>query len=88
MRRFKSRFLLVIICLMIIIPLAGCSGISVDSGVSSAQSYSYVGSVNSDIYHNPSCQWAQKIHSENEIWFISEDDARSNGYRACKVCRP
>lgn len=48
----------------------------------------YVGSINSDIYHYPSCEWAQKIQPANEIWFSSPQDARAHGYRACKVCRP
>ncbi len=45
-----------------------------------------VGSVESDKYHYPSCRWAKKIKPENEIWFSSEEDARAQGYTACKVC--
>lgn len=48
----------------------------------------YVGSINSDIYHFPSCQWAKEIHPENQIWFSSAQDARDHGYRACQVCKP
>ena len=48
----------------------------------------YVGSVNSNIYHYPNCRWAKKIKSHNEVWFSSMADAKSKGYRACKVCRP
>ena len=48
----------------------------------------YVGSINSNIYHYPSCIWAQKINPENEIWFTSVADAKVHGYRACKVCKP
>ncbi len=48
----------------------------------------YVGSVNSNIYHYPSCRWANEIHYDNEIWFSSVADAKSHGYRACKVCKP
>lgn len=50
--------------------------------------YMYVGSKNSDIYHKPSCEWAQKIHGENLIEFIDRVDANAYGYRACKVCKP
>ncbi len=48
----------------------------------------YVGSKNSNIYHRPSCQWAQKISKSNEIWFSSIADAEAKGYRPCKVCKP
>ena len=48
----------------------------------------YVGSVNSDKYHYPSCQHAKKILPSNKIWFSSAEDAKAHGYVACKVCKP
>jgi len=48
----------------------------------------YVGSINSNIYHNSSCYWAQKINLSNEIWFISKSDAEAHGYIQCQVCKP
>ena len=48
----------------------------------------YVGSVNSDIYHYPSCGQAGKIKSYNEIWFDSVSGARSSGYFSCSFCKP
>jgi len=48
----------------------------------------FVGSVNSDVYHYPTCTYAQRIYPENQIWFSSSDEARAHGYRPCKVCRP
>ena len=48
----------------------------------------YVGSINSDKYHYPDCEWAQKIKMENEIWFDTEEEARATGYKPCKVCKP
>lgn len=48
----------------------------------------FVGSINSDVYHYPTCTYAQRIYPENQIWFSSSEDARANGYRPCKVCRP
>lgn len=48
----------------------------------------FVGSVKSDKYHYPDCQWAKKIKPENEIWFSSSEDARAQGYVPCKVCSP
>lgn len=49
---------------------------------------SYVGSTKSDKYHETGCRHAKKIKSSNEIWFDSADDARSQGYVPCKVCKP
>jgi len=48
----------------------------------------FVGSVNSDVYHYPGCRYVKKIHPENLIGFSSSDEARSYGYRPCKVCNP
>lgn len=48
----------------------------------------YVGSKNSNKYHNPSCQWAKKIKSSNLVSFSSKKDAESKGYIPCKVCSP
>ena len=48
----------------------------------------YVGSVNSDKYHKPSCEWAQKILPKNEVWFDTAEQARQAGYKPCKTCRP
>lgn len=48
----------------------------------------YVGSVDSDKYHNPSCRFAEEILPENEIWFDSTEDAESSGYYPCGSCRP
>jgi len=48
----------------------------------------FVGSVNSNKYHLPSCEWAQKISPSNEIWFSSAEEAQAKGYVPCKVCNP
>ena len=48
----------------------------------------YVGSINSDKYHYPSCRYAQQIYPENEIWFSSASDAQAMGYVPCKVYNP
>lgn len=48
----------------------------------------YVGSINSDVYHYPTCTYAQRIYPENLIWFSSPADAKAQGYRPCKVCHP
>ena len=48
----------------------------------------YVGSVDSDKYHIPGCRFAEKILSENEIWFDTVEEAQAAGYTACGVCHP
>ncbi len=48
----------------------------------------FVGSIESNKYHDPSCRHAEKISSANEIWFTDAADAQAHGYVACKVCHP
>lgn len=48
----------------------------------------FVGSVNSNVYHYPSCTYAQNIKPANQIWFSDAADAVSHGYRPCTVCNP
>lgn len=48
----------------------------------------YVGSIDSDKFHYPTCRWAEKILKENEIWFDTIDEAKLQGYDACGVCKP
>ena len=48
----------------------------------------YIGSMNSDKYHLPSCEWARKIKPGNSVWFSSLEEARRAGYVPCKVCQP
>jgi len=47
-----------------------------------------VASKESNVYHKPSCRYAEKIKSENKIWFDSPAEARAAGYRPCEVCNP
>lgn len=46
----------------------------------------YVGSIQSDKYHKPHCQYVDTILKENEIWFATLEDAIAAGYIACKKC--
>ena len=48
----------------------------------------YVGSSESNKYHNPSCRYVKKILPENKIWFDSAADAEAQGYSPCGVCNP
>ena len=79
------KFGIVLIALLILAIVAGAVGCGSTSDNGSGV---YVGSKNSNIYHYPSCEWAKKISSQNEIWFDSVTDAKAHGYRACKVCKP
>lgn len=58
------------------------------SYASSGSGGSYVGSVNSDKFHYPSCGQASKIKSSNLISFSSRDEAVSSGYSPCSFCSP
>ena len=48
----------------------------------------YVGSIGSNVFHNPNCSYVKKILPENMIWFSSRDDAIAQGKRPCKRCNP
>ncbi len=48
----------------------------------------FVGSLESDKYHDPSCRYAEKILEENEIWFDTAAEAQQAGYSPCGVCHP
>jgi competence protein ComEC len=58
------------------------------AAASTASQKAFVGSVKSNKYHNPSCQWAKKISPQNEIWFTGSADAQARGYVPCGVCHP
>lgn len=40
----------------------------------------FVGSVNSNLFHDPSCAASKRIKEANQIWFSSVDEARQAGY--------
>ncbi|MEK7556371.1 MAG: hypothetical protein AAB538_00150 [Patescibacteria group bacterium] len=40
----------------------------------------FVGSVNSDLYHDPSCPAAGRIKDANQVWFASREEAEAAGY--------
>jgi hypothetical protein len=40
----------------------------------------YVGSKNGTKYYTPGCSGAKRIKPENYIWFLTEDDAKLQGY--------
>ncbi len=57
------------------------------SSTSSSGGY-YVGSVNSNKFHYPSCGYANRIRSYNLITFSSRSQALSSGYSPCSRCNP
>ena len=58
------------------------------SSSSSSSGDTYWASSSSGKFHNPSCEWAQKISSKNKVVFHSRDEAISSGYQPCSVCSP
>jgi hypothetical protein len=48
----------------------------------------YIGNSNSLKFHRPICQWAKNISPANRVEFKSKQDAISQGYVGCKVCKP
>ncbi|WP_296863011.1 Ada metal-binding domain-containing protein [uncultured Methanobrevibacter sp.] len=55
---------------------------------SSSSGSTFWASSNSDKFHKPSCEWAQKISSKNKVVFHSKDEALNAGYSPCSVCNP
>lgn len=46
----------------------------------------FVASKNSNKYHLPTCQSAQKIKPENKVCFSSAEEAQERGYQGAKCC--
>lgn len=70
------------------VPIAPSFDEPVAETTSQKSSDVYVGSIDSDKYHNPGCRFAKEILPENEIWFDSIEDAQNSGYSPCGVCHP
>lgn len=41
----------------------------------------YVASKNSNVYHEPKCDWAKKIEKSRQVWFDDKKDAIEKGFR-------
>jgi len=50
------------------------------------QKCAFIASKNSNKYHLPTCQFAQKIKPENRVCFSSKEEAESKGYVGAKCC--
>lgn len=83
----KTLIRVVIMSSFLLLPGCGSSSSPASAPIVTS-SHTYVGSVNSSIYHYPSCRSAQKIKEANEVWFSDASDAESAGYVPCKVCKP
>jgi hypothetical protein len=70
----------------------GSTGVSDKSSQQNSQSAvenqkcAFAASKNSDKYHLSTCQWTQKIKSENKVCFSSAEEAQSRGYQGAKCC--
>ncbi len=54
----------------------------------SLKQYAYVGSSESDKYHQPTCRWTSKINDGNLVHFDSAEEAQAAGYEPCGTCNP
>jgi len=48
----------------------------------------FTGSDTTGIFCHPTCRHARRTGTTHRVEFASEQEARSAGYRPCKVCRP
>ena len=48
----------------------------------------FFGSRTTHIFCMPTCQHARRVQPQHHVQFHSEAEARSKGFRPCKVCRP
>jgi hypothetical protein len=48
------------------------------------QNKKFVGSINSDLFHDPTCSASKNIKESNQIWFASVEEARQAGYTPSK----
>jgi hypothetical protein len=47
----------------------------------------YVASKNGKMYYSIGCSGAKRIKKENEVWFISKEDAEKSGYELSSTCK-
>jgi Ca2+/Na+ antiporter len=44
----------------------------------------YIASKKANKFHSPKCDWASRISKENQVWFVSREEAQSKGFKADK----
>lgn len=47
----------------------------------------FVGSIYSNRFHRPSCEWAELISASNLIRWNSHEEAVQDGRKPCQTCR-
>jgi hypothetical protein len=65
-------------------PEAAVAGAAEDSNNTAKTTGKFVGSVNSNLFHDPSCAASKRIKETNQIWFDSTEDAAQAGYSPSK----
>lgn len=61
-------------------PMPTVAGVTTEEASTEAQSGMYVASINSTLYHHKDCSTAARIKPENQVWFISKEEAEAAGY--------
>lgn len=60
--------------------VASAQTVQPDASPTLVNAKTFVGSKNSDKYHDPSCASAKRIKEENQVWFASRGEAEKAGY--------
>jgi len=55
---------------------------------SGSGAYRYVGNKNSKVFHHSNCRYVEKIDEGNKVFFNTREEAKEQGYRPCKICKP
>jgi hypothetical protein len=82
-RRSTSLLLIAVICLALILPLSSCGK---DSDQQPAEPGYYIGNVNTEVFHKPTCSYLPD--PENRVRFETRQEAVDAGYRPCQHCNP
>ena len=53
-----------------------------------AEATTFIGNENSKIFHFPTCHLISELKSSNKVVFQSYQEAISQGYKPCAVCKP
>lgn len=89
MTRHPSRRTLAIGAALAVAALSAALMFAPDSGPhQTSGETNYVASVNSEVFHVPTCRYVRRIHEDNMETFTSYEEAERYGHRPCKVCRP
>lgn len=65
-------------------PPAATPQVAGSSADTSLNNKKFVGSINSTLFHDPSCSASKNIKESNQIWFASVEEAQKAGYSPSK----